>query len=122
MKANIKTTDDNSTLKLEIDFDQLLNDNFEEICKAIALRGKALRELVAIFDNNNEIAESVFQTLKSNRGIDKIILALCENLNISNYTAQYLINNVPMAGTSPMSWEILKEQLDNYNKQIESLQ
>jgi len=122
MKANIKTTDDNSTLKLEIDFDQLLNDNFEEICKAIALRGKALRELVAIFDNNNEIAESVFQTLKSNRGIDKIILALCENLNISKYTAQYLINNVPMAGTSPMSWEILKEQLDNYNKQIESLQ
>ena len=122
MKANIKTTDDNSTLKFEIDFDQLLNENFEEICKAIALRGKALRELVAIFEDNNEIAESVFQTMKSNYGIDKIIIALCENLNISNYTAQYLINNIPMAGTSPKSWEILKEQLDNYNKQIESLQ
>ena len=86
---------------VELDFNKVINDIFEEICKAIALRGKALRELVAFFDDNNEIAES---------------------LNISDYAAQYLINNIPMDGTSPMSWEFLKEQLDNYTKQIENLQ
>ena len=47
---------------------------------------------------------------------------IAESLNISDYAAQYLINNIPMDGTSPMSWEFLKEQLDNYTKQIENLQ
>jgi DNA gyrase/topoisomerase IV subunit A len=120
MKASIKTKDGNSTLKLEIDFNQLLNDNFEEVCKAIAIRGKVLREIVTVFEANNEIIESVFQILKSSRGEEEATLNLCKALNVSTDAAQYLLN-MPIEEMSSLGWEVLKEKLNNYTKLIESL-
>ena len=92
MKAIIKTQDGISTLKLDIDFNQLLDDNFEEICKAIAARVKAFKELITVFETNNELIETILQILKSSCGVEDAIMNLCKALNISNTTAQYVTN------------------------------
>ena len=120
MKANIKTTDGTSTLELEIDFSQLLNDNFEEICKAIAIRGKALKELVSLLENNNEIIESVLQILKISMGEKEAVNNLCNKLKVSNYTAQFLMN-MSLEEMTSLDWEKLKGMYDNYVRNVKKL-
>ena len=117
MKAIIKTQDGVSTLKLDIDFNQILDDNFEEICKAIAVRGKILSELITVFETNNELIEIIFQTLKYSCGEENAIVNLCKDLNVSNDTAQYL-TNIRLDELSSLNLETLKDKYEEYRNTI----
>ena len=117
MKAIIKTQDGISTLKLDIDFNQLLDDNFEEICKAIAARVKAFKELITVFETNNELIETILQILKSSCGEEDAIMNLCKALNISNTTAQY-ITNIRIDELSSLNLETLKGKYEDFKKII----
>lgn len=117
MKAIIKTQDGISTLKLDIDFNQLLDDNFEEICKAIAVRGKVFKELINVFETNNELIETILQILKSSCGVEDAIMNLCKALNISNTTAQYL-TNIRIDELSSLNLETLKDKYEKFKNTI----
>ena len=120
MKAIIKTQDDISTLKLDIDFNQLLDDNFEKICKAIAARGKVFKEVITVFETNNELIETILQILKSSCGEEDAIMNLCKNLNVSNATAQYLIN-IRLDELSSLNLETLKDKYEKFRNTINIL-
>lgn len=120
MKAIIKTQDGVFTLKLDIDFNQLLDDNFKEICKAIAARGKALKELITVLETNNELIETFFRILKSSCGEENAIINLCKDLNVSNATAQHLIN-IRIDELSSLDLKTLKDKYEEYRNTINCL-
>lgn len=59
MKTTIKTNKSESTLTIKEDFDVILEENFSAVCKAIANRGVALKELQSLFDNHETIINQV---------------------------------------------------------------
>ena len=118
MNTTIKNRKGNSTLILELDFNQVLNENFEEICKAISVRGKALKELVSIFENNNELIETILQAVKKFSGENEASNNLCKELHVSYTTAQYLID-MSLEDLTSLSLEKLKNEYEEYRKAID---
>ena len=117
MKAIIKTQDGVSTLKLDIDFNQILDDNFEEICKAIAVRGKVLKELVTIAESNNKPIETVVQIIRSSSSEEEAVSSLNKELDVSIATAKYLAD-IRLDELSSLNLETLKDKYEEYRNTI----
>ena len=83
MKAVIKTEKGLSTLKLEIDFNQLVHENFAEVCKAIAIRRNAFKELLAKMEADNDLNGSVIDVLRTSYDESDAIINMCEELNFT---------------------------------------
>ena len=92
MKATIKTEKGLSTLKVELDFNKLVHDNFAEVCKAIAIRCNAFKELLAKLEAYDNLVESIVKTLRHSNDESDAIRNLCRKLNFSPETAQYITN------------------------------
>ena len=120
MKAIIKTQDGVSTLKLDIDFNQILDDNFEEICKAIAVRGQVLKELVTIAESNNKLIETVVQIIRSSSSEEEAVSSLSKELDVSIATAKYLAD-IRLDELSSLNMKDIRQKYEKYKKTIESL-
>jgi len=120
MKAIIKTQDGVSTLKLDIDFNQLLDDNFEEICKAIAIRGQVLKELVTIAESNNKLIEVVLQIIKSSSSEEEAVDSLSKELDVSIATAKYL-TDIRLDELVSLDLETMKDKYEEYRNAINCL-
>lgn len=118
METTIKNRKGKSTLILEMDFNQVLNENFEGVCKAIAGRGKALKELLTLFENNNEVIETVLHVVKKSIEEEDAWNNLCKELHVSYTTAQYLID-MPLEDLTSLSLESLKGMYEKYRKAID---
>ena len=119
MNARIRTNESISTLKLEIDFNQLLSNNFKEICKAIAIRGRVLKELVTITESNNRLAETVIQFIKRYSGEEETRNNLCKELHVCNATAQYLMD-MSLDVLFSLDSKSAKQKYEEYKKAIDS--
>jgi hypothetical protein len=118
METTIKNRKGKSTLILEMDFNQVLNENFEGVCKAIAGRGKALKELLTLFENNNEVIETVLRVLKKAFFEEDCIETICKELHVSNAAAVFLAN-LPLQDLVTLNCERLKEQYEEYRRTID---
>ena len=119
MNARIRTNDSSSTLKLEIDFNQLLSNNFKEICKAITIRGRVLKELVTITESNNRLAETVIQFIKRYSGEEETRNNLSKELHVCNATAQYLMD-MSLDVLFSLDSKSAKQKYEEYKKAIDS--
>lgn len=117
MKAKIKTVNGSSILKLELDLNQLLDDNFGEICNAIALKGQVLNELHALLEKDPEAMDSLYQIVQSSCGEDEAISNLQERLSISKNTAQYLLD-MSLEQLSVINAAYVKKSISDYKGQI----
>ena len=120
MNTTIKNRKGTSTLILELDFNQVLNENFEEICKAIAVRGKALKELVSIFENNNELIETVLRVVRKSLCEEEACKNLSKELHVSYTTAQFLVD-MPMEDLTSLSLDSLKRMYEKYIQNVSKL-
>jgi len=120
MKAVIKTEKGLSTLKLEIDFNQLVHENFAEVCKAIAIRRNAFKELLAKMEADNDLNGSVIDVLRTSYDESDAIINMCEELNFTPETAQYLIY-MPLSDLIDLNKTKLKRLIENHTEQIQRL-
>ena len=63
MNSTITNNGGESTLMLEVDFDQILVNNFAEICKAIELKGFFLKEMFKLFNEKPNVVECIVRIL-----------------------------------------------------------
>ena len=120
MKAVIETETGLSTLKLEIDFNQLVRDNFAEVCKAIAIRRNAFKELLAKMEADNDLNGSIIDVLRTSNDESNAIENMCKELNFTTETAQYVIN-MPLDDLSALNKMDLKRLIENHTEQINRL-
>jgi DNA gyrase/topoisomerase IV subunit A len=120
MKAVIETEKGLSTLKLEIDFNQLVSDNFAEVCKAIAIRRNAFKELLTNQEANENIVESIVKTIRHSNDESDAVRNLCRELNFSPETAQY-VTNMSLEDFSSINTKNLKRLLDNHTEEMNKL-
>ena len=120
MKAKIKTERGQSTLKVELNFNKLVHDNFAEICKAIANRRNAFKELLAKLEANDNLVDSIVKTIHHSNDESDAVRNLCSKLNFSPETAQY-VTNMSLEDFCAVNKEDLKHLIDNHTEEIKKL-
>ena len=120
MKATIKTEKGLSTLKVELDFTKLVHDNFAKVCKAIAIRRNAFKELLTNQEANENLVESIVKTIRHSNDESDAINNLCSKLNFSQETAQY-VTNMSLEDFAIMNKKNLKCLLDNHTEEMNKL-
>lgn len=121
MKVNVVTKNGVSALSFKTDFNEVLDKNFAAICEAIANKGKALKELLNLFEEcDDEFLEVVWLTPARERGENAAKYALSEELGISLQTAQYLLD-MTLEDLAALNATKLKKMLDEYKTNISKL-
>ena len=120
MKAVIETETGLSTLKVAIDFNQLVRDNFAEVCKAIAIRRNAFKELLTKMEADNDLNGSIINVIRKSYDESDAIINMCKELNFTPETAQYVIN-MPLDDLSALNKMDLKRLIENHTEQINRL-
>lgn len=92
METNIKTKDGVSVLSLKTDFNEMLEKNFAAICKAIAYRGKAIKELVDLYEKRDDIIETSIKITRKSEDENAAKMAISKELEISPQTAHFLLD------------------------------
>lgn len=120
MKAVIETEMGLSTLKVAIDFNQLVRDNFAEVCEAIAIRRNAFKELLTKMEADNDLNGSIIDVLRKSYDESDVVENMCKELHFTPETAQYVIN-MPLDDLSALNKTNLKRLIENHTEQINRL-
>ena len=109
-----------SVLSFKTDFNEVLEENFAAICEAIANKGKAIKELVNLFEKDENILDNIIQIMTTSRGENAAKNALSKELGISPQTAQYLLD-MSLENLTALNVKKLKKMLDDYRTNISKL-
>lgn len=113
MKAKITNNGGKSILTLNVDFNQILNDNFNTVCEAIANKGIFLKEMCALFNKKSNPVEEIIPLL---RNVDNRIDAeksLCEKFGISEITAHHILE-MSLSELTGLTEECLKTEFESF--------
>lgn len=113
MNATIANNGGESTLTVELDFNQIFDENFAEICKAIELKGFFLKEMFKLFKEKPNVVEGIVRILTSSDSSKDAEIDLCNGFGISEITANYILN-MPLSKLTSMTQTSLKSELDKY--------
>lgn len=105
---------------MEVDFNDFLDENFDEIIDAIDNKGKILKELFAKYKNNPGLTDQIIKIIREARDESHSVELIRENLSVSKRAALHIMN-MPLSDITLLSADTLKNMLDYYNKQIEKL-
>ena len=120
MEVNVVTKNGVSALSFKTDFNEVLDKNFAAICEAIANKGKALKELVTLFEKEGECLDTIIQIMTTSRNDNAAKNTLSEELGISLQTAFFLFD-MPLADFTALNAKKLKKMLDEYKTNISKL-
>ena len=109
-----------SVLSFKTDFNEVLEENFAAICEAIANKGKAIKELVNLFEKDENSLDNIIQIMTTSRGEKAAKNALSKELGISPQTAQYLLD-MSLENLTALNAKKLKKMLDDYRTNISKL-
>ena len=109
-----------SVLSFKTDFNEVLEENFAAICEAIANKGKAIKELVNLFEKDENILDNIIQIMTTSRGENAAKNALSKELGISPQNAQYLLD-MSLENLTALNVKKLKKMLDDYKANISKL-
>lgn len=107
-------------LRTEVDFYQVLEDNFDKIMDAIANRGIVLKELFELYKKNPKIYDELIQTVRHSRDTEDAVKKLRENLSMSKQTARYLMN-MSLRDITSLSVDSLEDMLNNYKMWLKAI-
>ena len=113
MNATIKTNGNESTLTLELSFNQILDDNFAEVCKAIEIKGFFLKEVFKLFNERPNFVEGMVQILTNAQSSKDAEKCLCKDFGISEITVNYILN-MPLSKLTGLTKTSLKKELEKY--------
>lgn len=120
MEMKVLTKNGKSVLSFKTDFNEVLDENFAAICEAIANKGKAIKELVNLFEKDENILDNIIQIMTTSRGENAAKNALSKELGISPQTAQYLLD-MSLENLTALNVKKLKKMLDDYRTNISKL-
>lgn len=113
MKTGITNKDGKSTLSINIDFNQILDENFAEVCKAIELRGFFIKEMFKLLNEKPNVVEGIIRVLSNADSGKEAEKELCVKFDISEITAHHILN-MPLSKLTGISADSLKCELDYY--------
>jgi len=113
MKATITNKDGEPTLTLQVDFNQILDDNFAEVCKAIELKGFFLREMFKLINEKPNVVEGIVRILTNSDSSKDAEEGLCKESGISEKTANYILN-MPLSKLTSLTQTNIKSELEKY--------
>ena len=120
MKATIRNKGVEATLTIKGDFYQILDENFEEICKAITNKVKSLKEMKSLLDADDQILNTIVLIIKKSLTPGAAASKLQEELGMSKMAAQYLLN-MPLFTLVSLTAEGIEQELAEYRKQMEAI-
>lgn len=120
MEMKVLTKNGKSVLSFKTDFNEVLDENFAAICEAIANKGKAIKELVNLFEKDENILDNIIQIMTTSKGENAAKNALSKELGISPQTAQYLLD-MSLENLTALNVKKLKKMLDDYRTNISKL-
>ena len=120
MKATIRNKGVEATLTIKGDFYQILDENFEEICKVITNKVKSLKEMKALLDADDQILNTIVLIIKKSLSPGAAASKLQEELGMSKMAAQYLLN-MPLFTLVSLTAEGIEQELAEYRKQMEAI-
>lgn len=110
---DISNNDGESTLTLKLDFNQILDDNFAEVCKAIEIKGFFLREMLKLINEKPNVVEGIVRILTNSDSSKDAEEGLCKNFGISEITAIYILNT-PLSKLTSLTQTNIKSELEKY--------
>ena len=113
MKSNITNNGGESTLTLNVDFNQILNDNFAMICEAIANKGVFLKEMCPLFNEKSSPVDEIISILSHVDNRNDAEERLCRRYGISEVTAHHILE-LPLRDLTALTEESLKTELESY--------
>lgn len=117
MEAKIKNEGGVFTMTLKTDFNQIIEKNFTEICKAIAVRGKVLNELYVHFEKNPDAFGTLVKIIRNASCTNEAAMKMHEETGLSVVASQYILN-MELSSLALLSKEIIRRLQNNYKKQI----
>lgn len=117
MKTTIKNRCGESTLTISGDFRQILDENFTAVCTAIADEVRILQEVQHLSEENVQFVDIVIRAIRSSRYPMEAVLNLQKEMDMSEMTAKYLMNQ-PLFGFGSLNSEIIQKKLAKIQKQI----
>lgn len=120
MEMKVLTKNGKSVLSFKTDFNEVLDENFAAICEAIANKGKAIKELVNLFEKDENSLDNIIQIMTTSRGENAAKNALSKKLGIRSQTAQYLLD-MSLENLTVLNAKKLKKLLDDYRTNISKL-
>ena len=109
-----------SVLSFKTDFYEVLDNNFAAICNAIANKGIILKELLSLFEKEDNSLDTIIQIMTNSRGEKAAKHALSKELGISSHTAQYLLD-ISLENLTALNAKKLRKMLDDYKANIGKL-
>lgn len=116
----VLTKNGKSVLSFKTDFNEVLDDNFVAICDAIANKGIILKELLNLFEKEDNSLDTIVQIITNSRGEKAAKHALSEKLGICPQTAQYLLD-ISLENLTSLNGKKLRKMLDDYIDNISKL-
>ena len=120
MEVTIRNKGGESTQIVKIDFYQLLDENFNEVCKAIANKVRILKELKCYIDEGRLQVNDLVQIIRSSKCPREAVRRINEEMGLSKMAAKYLMN-MPLSKMVSLSSEDLEEELAKYRKQMDAI-
>ena len=120
MEMKVLTKNGKSVLSFKTDFNEVLDDNFVAICDAIANKGIILKELLSLFEKEDNSLDAIIQIMTNSRGEKAAKHALSKELGISSHTAQYLLD-ISLENLTSLNGRKLRKMLDDYKANISKL-
>ena len=100
MNIRIEKQDMQTAMRIETDLDQIVSENFGDICEALAKHINALVELQNLQYQNIK-ADDVVDIIRKSGDANEAAERLCQKLNISMAAAQ-LVLKTPLNGLDKM--------------------
>ncbi|MBR4130559.1 MAG: hypothetical protein IKU02_06515 [Bacteroidaceae bacterium] len=120
METTIRNKGGESTLITKIDFYQLLDENFNEVCKAIANKVRILKELKCQIDEGRLQIDNLVRIIKSSLFPEEAVRRISEEMGLSKMAAKYLMN-MSLGKMVSLSSEGLEQELEEYWKQMDAI-
>ena len=117
MKTTIKNRGGESTLTITDDFHQVLDENFTAVCTAISNKIRILQELQHLSEENEQLADTVIQTIHSSRFPMEAVFKLQKEMNMSEMAAKCLMD-WPLFDLASLNSESIQKKLAKIQKQI----
>ena len=121
MNIRLAQQQDGALLSIETDFDKLIADNFDDICRALAKYLRILIELEKLQRSNDSIKVDELIAVVRRSNENNAQSSLVKEFNISPDTANYIL----FTSITELHWILdakrLRNMIDHYLKDIREL-
>lgn len=120
MEVSIRNNGGESTQIIKIDFFHLLDENFKEVCKALANKVRILKEMKCHLDEGHLQIDNLIQIIRASLVPEEAVIRVNKEMGLSKEAAKYLMN-MPLSTIISLSSKSLEHEMLEIRKQIDTI-